>query len=330
MTRANDICCWSSTGGTGDLTMSAVTSGLFAQSPQFSDVWGTGSPDPWVEYHIIEYADATLMTTKQSESGVCPLHSGVTLKRSAGKLFKSYVSGTGVTPSAGTLSAPTNISFGTTAANIRIFSGAADDALAQVPKVFNATNAGTGSAGNDPGPADLLGRPCGNYNIISGGFPATLIIVANTLYLFPFLWTEHGTVQKFTIDVFSGSSSGNLARAGIYEDDGSGWAGKLIVDMVAAGGTAWNTSATGLITSTITTAINLTPGSKWLAFIANDTPQIQSTHTPQLHQGGTYKTATIHSAQKTVTYGALPSTAPASSGFEYFTVQQACPLVLLK
>lgn len=314
----------SGTGGTSDLVLAAITSGPLQQSPTFSDVGWNVSPDPWVNYKITEYTDSTCGTEVQWERGRCPLHAGTTLKRSSiSAPRQTYVFGSGVTPSAVNAGPPSFINFTNTAANIRVTGILSADDVYQTPRIFNNTNGGSGGS-----QADLLGRPCGNVTIAPGTV-APMSIANGTLYVFTYAVTAYMRVTRFSIRVITAGAGSS--RLGIYDDDGTGWLGNIVVDTAAAaGGTAFNTGSTGLKTSTITTAIPLRPGFIWMVYQQNNaTATIHAAHSPQINQAGTFQGQTIRRGSKAGTYGALPATFSASSGFSYSVTQGTTPLVLL-
>jgi hypothetical protein len=122
--RANWIDNTSSTGGTGALTLSGVTG-----SPGYTDAFGT-SGTRTVEYQALEYTDSTRAELVRAESGVG------SIALSTGVLTRSLVTATWVAsgasylPKPGVATAPSALSFGTTAANIRIIlAPVADGAL---------------------------------------------------------------------------------------------------------------------------------------------------------------------------------------------------------
>lgn len=318
MSLANDVCVTSATGGTGDLVLSPITSGPFTHSPQFSDVWGTALPYPWVWYLIKEYTDATLLTELQWESGYCQLYSGTTLKRSGpnAQIRSTYVFGTGVKPSA-VNGAPSPVNFGSTSANIRIFSAMTPDCAFQMPRFFNSSNSGTGSLLVTPGQADLMGRPTADTNVQTTPLDSATV-TAGSAVIFTYLVSQYAPFSSFSILVTTAGSAGTKGRVGIYEDDGTGWLGQLIVDSAAVtGGTEFDTSSVGFKTSTMSTPIMLRPGMVWLYLTFSGAPTIMVMHNCLLNSLGTVKVETIRSASITGTYGPVPSTPPASSSANY-------------
>lgn len=316
MSVANDIVSTSATGGTGDLTLAAPASGPFLHAAQFTDYWGAGLPDPWVDYTALEWTDATDTSSKQVEIGYCPLHTGTTLRRSAGTIIETYVQGTGVTPSVPNPSAPSALTLGAMAANIRIVCAPHAGGMLQLPRFRNDANTGVTNK------ADNLGWASAHMASVGG---TNMSVAANTLYYFPFLVARRAWYTKATIYVQSGAS-GN-ARFGLYRPDGTGWADNLIVDW---GATAqFNVNATGLKTVTLASAVQLDSGWYVGAFTASSAPTLSCGHIRMPNFFGTASGATISTASKSLTYAALAASAAASSGFG-FTSGNTIPCVLLQ
>lgn len=325
MIANNVVTTHNGTGGTGDLTLTAIASGQFQQSAVFSDVWGTGTPDPWVEYVIRQYSDSTLMTEVQAEWGCCPLHSGNVLKRtgSGAQLRGTYVYPSTVLPSANSVSSPTALNFTNTAANVRVFCSRAADGFYQEPGFFNSTNAGTGTL------ADLVGRPSGHCAILTTNMG--LSTFNGTLFYMPYLATDFALISKISIYMLVAGPALTKGRAALYADDGTGWAGNMVVDSMATGGTEFDMTSTGVKTSTITTPVLITPGYYVAAFqcsVPSGSPAINPHHTPLINQMGTIQARNIHAGRVAGTYGTLASTGVAASGFAFFAQASSAPEVI--
>lgn len=317
MSTASNIWTTSSTGGTGDLTLSYPSSGPFMQGAQYQDYWGTGSPDPWVDYTIEEYGSPSLLSIKQYEIGCAPLHAGVTLRRTAtnAKIFQTYVQGTGVTPSVAATSAPTAITFGSVAANIRITCSLHAGSVYQLPRFRNDTNVGLFAN------ADCLGWGSANSAFVAiGNFSA------NTLIYNPYYIPISGLYKSASIYVVT-PSSGNVARFALYHDDGSGWVGALINDW---GVTAeFPLSTNGRKTTTLATPIFLSAGWYWQAFISNGSGTLSTAHLHFVNPAGTVNGAQMACGTLSQTYGAFASSGLASSGFEMVGTEVLNSVILI-
>ncbi len=314
--RANGIRATSSTGGTGTLTMTDVSSGIFAQSPGFTDAFGTGSTAILVEYTIAEFTDSTFATIKQFEQGVGFLVPSTNVLTRT-KIISTWVYGTGYAPTpAGT--APSAVNFGTNAANIRIFCDPQAGSFLPAISFPQTTNSVSG--------ADNIGMPAANmggaYLGMQSGTPT-----ANYIWHFPFLWDRLCLVSSASVYI-TGAASG-VARFGLYEDDGTGWAGNRVVDFAAnAGGSEFNTSATGIKTSTLTTPILLKP--QWYigALITNAGASFGTAPVFMRSHWGTAGGAPIGYAWGSKTYAALGATGYTASNF--VTSGNGPPLVMLQ
>lgn len=74
------------------------------------------------------------------------------------------------------------------------------------------------------------------------------------------------TINGFGINVTTAGAAGSTVRFGIYTDDGSGFPGALVRDTGVQALTA--TTATGVQTIVLTTALVLTPGLYWIGVCA--------------------------------------------------------------
>lgn len=315
----------SSTGGASDLTMVAVSSGPFRGNAIFSDVYGTGTPNPWVYYEVIEWTDFTLKTIKQFEIGKAQLSGGNVLKRSSGIVVYTYVFGTGVVPSIPNASAPSNISFGSNSANIRITCAPHTGYVQQFPRFRNDNNGGTIQL------ADNLGWPtahAGSLEVNVGFNSGVRTLVNGTLYYFPIQIAWTGNYTKATIYVGTGATGS--ARFGIYHDDGTAWVGALINDWGTTG--AFSLNSSGLQTVTISSPVFLLSGWYWGVLQGNAAAVIAAMHIQYDNPGGTFNGGSNFGfAQKSGTYGALASTGVASSGFAMGNISNpGAPAVLLK
>jgi len=95
-------------------------------------------------------------------------------------------------------------------------------------------------------------------SVFTGAGPIT----AYYLYAFLFFVTEAITLDRINIYI-STAVAGGLVRLGIYNDDGSGKPGSLLLDAGEI-----DASTTGNKSITISQALN--PGVYWLAFVGNN------------------------------------------------------------
>lgn len=169
-------------------------------------------------------------------------------------------------------------------------------------------------------PAWVTGR---FYGLPLGATPEAVLTVTGTLYAYPVFVPSKVTVATLNLSVTTGQTGG-AAHIGIYADNGAGYPGALVYDSGAlvATGTAVETA-----TPTAGTVV-LNPGVYWFAsiFTASGTfPSVVGIKT--LYTGvvgnalgsdtAAHALATSGEAVTGIsvaaTYGALPSTFPASA-----------------
>lgn len=330
MSAASAVVSTSVTGGTGALVLSAPGTGPVSHAAQYVDIWGTTGNAPWADYSIHEYTDATCTVLKQSEHGTCPLtfSAGIASLNRAGAnavIWSTWVFGTGYFPSANSATAPSPVSFGTAAANIRISIGPVSGGFPGITPFYNSTNAGTNLT------CDLLGSASYHTESVGNGTNN----VANVFFYFPFYVKRSGLYQSASI-YCSNSLGAGLGRCALYDGDGTGWLGNLRADWVANGGAAWDFSSSGPKTSTMSAKIFLTAGWYGMAYVTNDAngSVFIATVNSRINPMGTIQGSHIQAAQISGTYGAFPSTAPAASTVEFTSqtngANTVVPVILLK
>lgn len=331
MTVASIVGDTSSTGGTGALVLSAITSGILTNCSQYTDIWGTTGNPRWVDYSIHEYTDSTLTVLLQSEHGTCPITfagSVGTLNRAGtnAKIKSTWIYGTGYAPSANSSSSPSYVNFGSVSANIRITISPCAGSIYMPPPTYNATNSGTGSGSV----CDLLGTDslAADNTELSIGQPSQLAMTANYRYYIPLLVWRSGLYSQATIAVQVAAASSS-ARCALYDDNGSGWAGNLRADFVANGGTQWNCASTGLKTITMSAPIYLSCGWYVWGFMTNGTPTLTVRANTIISPMGTQYASDTQAGYLSATYGAFPSTADAASSVKFLSNATA-PTILLQ
>lgn len=310
---ASGVGVTSVTGGSLALVLSGNTSGAILHAAQYTDVWGTSGNPPWVDYRIHEFTDPSWLTLKQSEHGICPLtfSGGIASLNRAGtnaRIKSTWVFGGGYFPSANSSSPPTYINFGTNSANICISIGPSAGDFSTTPPFFNTTNAGTVTQ------CDLLGW--GSYHTECVGNSQNN--TADEFFYFPFYVKYSKLYQSATITCESSNGAGN-SRCAIYDSDGTGWIGNLRVDWVANGGSSWDFSSNGRKTSTMSSGTFLTAGWYGMGYVSNDVngSSFIAVTNSRINPMGTVGGSHAQYAKIANTYGAFPSTAPASTGIEF-------------
>jgi|TARA_Y100000310_G_scaffold15622_1_gene15663 hypothetical protein len=139
-------------------------------------------------------------------------------------------------------------------------------------------------------------RPLPLYNTGAFGLTADVIIAH------PFFVARDMTIDRLAVEV-TNPSPGDIARLGLYKDDGTGYPGALVVDA----GTV-SVVANAVVAATINQA--LTKGLHWLVVVSDGTPNMISgynTWSPLgvLPTGFTLGNQTRHWAQAAVGAGAL-------------------------
>lgn len=133
-------------------------------------------------------------------------------------------------------------------------------------------------------------------------------IVANRLYAIPFVVPKQIKIDRIAINVTT-NSTGN-ARLGIYDDSGSLYPTRLIIDAGEI-----TTSTTGVKSITLSNLV-LMPGLKWLVVVGNGGPTLRSfavaSMLPVMGFASTLPTAANLGLYVSFTYAALPTTFPST------------------
>lgn len=241
------------TGGTGALTLSAVTG-----SPGYADLFGA-SGTRFVEYAIDEFTDATRSQLAQSEAGIGALTLS-TLSLARSKIEATWNGTTYVTAS------PSAITFGTTAANIRVVCAP----LAGLP------------AFAVPWMQGAVGDAIGVSSFHHFNATGTMAVVANTEYYVPFLHCGTPDVVQASIVVTTAVGSTNC-KAAMYELGTDGQPAVKLFDI--ASGTPLSTGTTGNKSATI--AAYLPPGWYYFGLIFSGAPTLRAPTQMWSTPGGT-------------------------------------------
>ena len=223
----------SSTGGTGALTLTAVTGW-----PRWQDVWGsTGSR--YASYCIQEWAgtDHSGPPIKaEGGLGTINLATGVlTRSKPASTWLASGPTYDGTSPSA--------ISFGTTAANIEISSSPlADFSPDTIPYLVSAA------------PGEPLGGMSSQHAMVSN---SNRTFTANTGYFTAFLWLGLGEIIQISMYVETAVASSGC-KAAIFECGTNGLPGNRLLDINSA--SPYNTTTIGAKATAVTAGFYLPQG----------------------------------------------------------------------
>jgi hypothetical protein len=174
------------------------------------------------------------------------------------------------------------------------------------------------------------------YNFIAGLTTTTLLTVTGTLYAYPIRLPGNLPIQTLNLSVTTGQTGG-AAHIGIYQDNGAGYPGALLYDSGAITGL----TGTAVATNTPAAPLALNSGIYWIASIFTATSTfptveaISALYTNELPADLGYDTA-AHALTSSgeapsgisvaATYGALPSTFPASATL---TLNAGTPIVSL-
>jgi hypothetical protein len=237
-------CTHNGTGGTGTLTLAAVSG-----SPQPSSVFGT-SGTRLIDYAINEYTDSTFTTLAKYERGIG------SLVLSTGVLTRTpYATWDGTTYA---ITGATALSFGNTAANIRIVCAATT--VTQRPAIpsVQSTIAGAGwTPFNTRQTAD------------SGG--ATVAIAANTNYYVPVEFVYAKPITSVAIEVTTLAAT-TSARLALYDWGTDGLPQNLVTEFTS--GTQFDCTTTGV--KSVTGNWSFSPGVYWLLLQANGAPTLRT------------------------------------------------------
>lgn len=242
--RGDWLECTSSSGGTGDLTLTA-SHGF----PLLSAPW-TGIRQ--VRATILEYnsdPSSTNANLIRAENGYGPLTvSGPTLNRSDSTwtVFSSY-DGTTYLPNEGVTTHPSKQSFGTVANNIRIIcSWGAED------NIFFAPITGFGS-GQGP-----IGFP-------TTGFYEPSITASGVIQYYAFVWPGTGLYSTMVMNMGQGGGSGaSSLQAAIYEVSKTGRPGRQLANFGSLGDLTTSGNKTS---AALSQPILLVPGWYYLAVL---------------------------------------------------------------
>lgn len=266
------------TTGTGTITLAGAVSGFTTFTSQFSD----GE----TVYYSIE--DGT-----SREIGIGTFtSSGTTLSRDT--VLETLVSGTldNTSPAALNLSGSAVVSV----------TGGANSLQEATPQNFMPT-------------VNKFIPPMNSISTIGSAFTVT----ANRLIFSPSVWNVSFTAASIVMGVATAVASSNT-RVGLYAAGGDGSPDKLIIDSGTLTGGAFDTSTTGAKSRTLSSNINIKAGRLYYLAILSDSGIGVLRGGGVLGVIGTNKLPVgssltmLGSVHATQTYGALPTTAPATTG----------------
>lgn len=304
--RADFIRMTSTTGGTGTLTCTAQTG-----YPIVSNAF-TGTR--LVDYSIAEYTDSTKVTLSKSETGIGSYNTSTEVLTRT-KVLSTW-SGSAYLPKFATATAPSAISFGTTAANIDIMiSPMAGGIIPPVPFVYDAVAS----------VADGLGAAALNMTAQS-----TLVLTSGTVYYWPVLIVSQGPFSRCTIRTTAALTGGTPTfDHALYEIGSNGRPGKQLIKFTQI--TAVGTTNTTYTSTALATPVYLVPGWYWAAalHVANSATGSFTVRSGSLllggPQGSLWSAAAVFGGKTLPTQTVLndPATAPtanpASANFPVLT-----------
>ena len=277
-------CTHNGTGGSGTITLASVTG-----YPQPTDWMGT-SGTRIVYYEISEYTDSTLVTLSKYERGIGSLVlSTNVLTRTPVLTWTS--GGSYVTSGA------TKLTFGNTAANVRIMLGAS--AATQSPGHLTL-------AASAPGPSVNTYLPIDTRQTFDSTVAGKTLVNGERWY-WPVEFIGGTPITTVAIQCSTLGASG-AARLGVYDWDTDGLPGNLIREFTAAA--QFDLTTTGQKTITPAAPIWIPPGLYWLLLQGNTS--VAAVNAAAVNGHGL---ASDNNSQRDImyytkasTYAALPST----------------------
>lgn len=268
MARGNGILMThNGTGGSGTLTLVAVTG-----FPDVTKVFGT-SGTRLIELEINEYTDSTYTVLSKQETGIWSVNLS-TLVATRTKVLSTW-DGTTYLPNPGSASAPSALTIGNTAANVRIVC-APNAAGILPPTPFIATST------SDTGSQTALNFIAGSSSAIS--------LTAGFIAYTPVLIAHHGPFSQATMRVTTAMTGGSpTLNVALYEVGSDGLPGNKLIDFGSVG--APNTAAT-LQNTAIGTPVEVVPGWYWQAVLpvaggATGNPSVRAANILAGGMGGT-------------------------------------------
>lgn len=284
-------CTHNGTGGAGTLTLASVTG-----YPQPTDVWGT-SGTRFIEYEICEYTDSTFATLSKYERGIG------SLVLSTNVLTRTQILATWTSGGSYNQINATALTFGNTAANIQILTGAstATQKMA-LPSTFSVTSS------NSDGWQPFNTRMTYDTNV------GTYTVTNGQREYIPVEFVYGRPISQVAVDVTSASASTNL-RMSLYEMDVStGGPANLITEFTSA--TQITTTSTGYRSVTMGSPVSIPPGFYYIMVQADNSTVILRTctvHGNQMLSTSSGGARDILQWFKSATYGAAPSTGDTSA-----------------
>jgi hypothetical protein len=289
-------CTHNGTGGTGTLTLAAVSG-----SPQFTGAFGA-SGTRLVSYTINEFTDSTRTQLSKSECGIGSLE----LSTNVLTRTKRLATWNGTTYDD---TSPAAVSFGNTAANIRILcSPLADMGSFAFPFV----NSGHNSLGK-------------LYGMNFGGQGSTSVLTNNQETYYPMLWPGMGEITEVSVECTTLDSAPGLIKGAVYDVGSDGYPGAMRKDLGVA-----DLSATG--TRVFANAnFHLPAGWYYVANIANtNTAVLRINFSAIATPMGVLSGAIVLSDYRTGTYSTgLADPAP-TTGYNGPIVNSSHPMLYFK
>jgi len=286
-------CTHNGTGGSGTITLAAVTG-----YPQPTDVFGT-SGTKFVEYEICEYTDSTFATLSKYEAGYGSLNLATNvLTRTA--ILKTW---NGTTYDA---KSPTALTFGNTAANIQIL----------LTATTANTRSGLMSTLSLTGANSDIWQPFNTRVTYDSGASTFTMTSGSRLYI-PIEYIYTRPISQVAVEVTTGVASGAV-RMGLYDvDPSTGGPANLITEFTSS--VQIDASATGFRSVTMGTPFWTPPGMYWKCIQANSSTIAlrRLTHNGHSLLSTNGSSRDILMADKGATYGALPATADTSFSTPY-------------
>lgn len=269
----------SATGGTGALTLAAVTGRV-----TFAMVLGS-SGSRIVAYEIIEWSDSTFSAITRAEGG----YGSIAL--ATGILTRSKVLWTWDQTNGFLYAAPGALTFGT--ANVRVFVGTMAERQLMVTPLVAVTGTQVGTLGGQPGN--------------QGSGDSTFALVNGQEVYVPYLLEHAGQTDQAGVNVTTGATAS--LKLGIYELGTDGLPGRRLVDLSAA---PLNLATTG--DKTVAMSAYLPPGWYYVGLLASGAATLVGTATAYPSPAGTVTGTAILCLTRTGSYATgLPADATSIS-----------------
>lgn len=278
-------CTHNGTGGSGTITLTSVTG-----YPQVTDVFGT-SGTMFVHYTIAEYTDSTLVTLANYESGTG------SIVLSTNVLTRTYPRITWVSGGAYDNTTPAALSFGNTAANVRVMLTSGHISTQHVmPRHHDGSTGATTDSWNFFNDKQQWDSSATVFTLVDG-----------TKYWCPITYVHPRPIASVAVRVGTGQAAKDL-RMGIYDwDPTTGLPLNLLNEFTSV---SQISLVTGSTFASVSKTAYIQPGNYYLCIQSNSsTATIMTTRAY-----GNCRAATLGAGRdliwfsETGTYGALPTT----------------------